>query len=233
MCSREIPRPAGESAGLRNDAVMGGLERLFGIARAQRDLLFRSFPGFWRFLKRSVDDVARVVDPLPFQEFRDAEDLQARESVDSARRLVEAGFGGFLFHRLGRQVHADQNSDFCLLAFDHAAQVADVGGVECPGFDGQNDLFGLAAFFVVEVEASRLMECLQRRLTVDESLPNRCPFEPVARLHRTNGLWLGTLVAGVLALIPASRSPSKTRESRRALLSGATSQPRLLCCERC
>jgi hypothetical protein len=47
-----------------------------------------------------------------------------------------------------------QDADFCFFAFDDATKIADVGGVERAGFDGQDDLLGLPAFFVVEVEAS-------------------------------------------------------------------------------
>jgi hypothetical protein len=93
-------------------------------------LFFGGFAGFWGFFECRIDYLARIVDLLPFQQLRNAQDLQAGEFVGRAGRLMEACFGGFFFHRLCRQLHADQDADFCFLALDDSAQVADVGGVE-------------------------------------------------------------------------------------------------------
>jgi hypothetical protein len=46
---------------------------------------------------------------------------------------------------LGGRFHADQNFDLRVFALDDAAEVAHVGGLNVSGFDGKNNLLGLAA----------------------------------------------------------------------------------------
>jgi hypothetical protein len=43
---------------------------------------YTAFAGFGRFLKRGIDDVARIVDFLSFEQFSDAQDLQLGKLVD-------------------------------------------------------------------------------------------------------------------------------------------------------
>jgi len=77
--------------------------------------------------------------------------LNARIFVGQSRRLIKAGLGGLFQHRLCRRLHGDQDADFGFLALDHAAQVADICCLHVFRFHRENDLLGLAAFFVVGI----------------------------------------------------------------------------------
>ena len=64
--------------------------------------------------------------------------------------MIEASDGGFFLHGFGRSFHGEQGADFGFFAFDDAAEVADVGGLDVSGFDGEDDLLAFASVLVVE-----------------------------------------------------------------------------------
>ena len=119
------------------------LERLVNLRPAQRHLL-RRLPCLRSLLECGVEQ-ARMSDLLARQQFFDGKDLDARVFVFESGRFVESGFGGLFQHGLGRRFHADQHPDLRVFAFDDAAQVAHVGGLNVSGFDGKDNLLVLAA----------------------------------------------------------------------------------------
>ena len=91
---------------------------------------------------------------LARQQLFKRENLNSRIPIFQPSRLVETGFGSFFPHGLGRCSHVDQNANLSLFAFDHAAQVADVGSLQLPGLRiGGRGLEKLAqAFFADAVD---------------------------------------------------------------------------------
>ena len=121
----------------------------FLVCCGEWDLLFGSSSGFWGFFESGIDGVARVVDFLACEQFLDAQDLEARVLVDlragDSWRVVETSDCGFFLHWLCWLLHGEERADFGFLAFDDAAEVADVRGLDVSGFDGEDDLLAFAS----------------------------------------------------------------------------------------
>ncbi len=94
-----------------------------------------------------------IVGLLAVENLLDGEDLQAGLGA-AVGGFVEAGFGGFAQHGLGWLFETEEDADFGFFAFDHTAQVADLGNGDAAGLDGEDDLLGFAGVVVVEVEAA-------------------------------------------------------------------------------
>src|SRR5271170_3477813 len=95
----------------------------------------------------------RILGLVSVEELLNGEDLEPRVA-GPVRGFVEAGLGRFFEHRLGRLLEAKEDSDFCFVALDDSAKIADLRDADSSSFDGEDDLAGFAGLVVVEVEAA-------------------------------------------------------------------------------
>lgn len=93
-------------------------------------------------LEGDIVAVLRIGDPFAVEEFGNGEDLQARIFILAVKGFVESCCCGFGAHGLGGVFESDEDADFGFLAFDDAAQIADLCDVHMTGLYGQDDLLG-------------------------------------------------------------------------------------------
>src|SRR4051794_424962 len=87
------------------------------------------------------------------QQLLNRENLYARRIFETLR-FVEPGFSRFFQHWFGRRFHSDEHTNFGFLALNDAPEVADVRHLGVSGFDGEDDLLGLARAVIMEEESS-------------------------------------------------------------------------------
>ena len=111
-------------------------------------LLFLGFRGFLEGLVRGGDG-GRTLNPLAFHQLLHGAELEARVFLLVGFVFVEAGAGGFGFHRAGWRLQGNQDADGGLFAVQHAAQIAHVLHAGLAAFDLNDDLFRLGRFRVI------------------------------------------------------------------------------------
>ena len=96
--------------------------------------------------------------------------------MPTPRRLVEACAGAFLPHRRRGIIHAQQDADLGLLAFDHTTEIAQLRHRDVSRLDRQDDLFRLCNVAIVE-EDTPIDSLVGTLLPIDGPGPDqsKCP----------------------------------------------------------
>ena len=91
---------------------------------------------------------------LPGQKLGNRQDLEAGVAARKIFRLIETSGSGLGEHRFGGLTHGDESADGGFVPRQHALQVADVVHARVAAFDLHDDLLGLAALVVKEVDVA-------------------------------------------------------------------------------
>ena len=72
--------------------------------------------------------------------------------MDTPRGYISSAGCGLGAHGFGRLFHGEQYANGGVLTINDAMQVTDMSGIGAAGFDRENDLLGITAVFLVEIE---------------------------------------------------------------------------------
>jgi len=96
----------------------------------------------------------RHVDALALEQFCDGQYLDTRVVPVPNLGVVKAGLGCLRPHRFSRLLQRDEHAHLCILALHHSNQVTHLRDVHMPALDRKDDLLGLPAGVIVEVQPS-------------------------------------------------------------------------------